>query len=558
FCLASSVIIMASQHHAADDVCNPYKELQNLKPDPDMQRIHLVSMSEQTLQLLRAESKAEFSHMKDTKNVVIIIFGASGDLAKKKIYPTLWWLFKDKLLPPNTFFIGYSRSSLTVQMVRDNAKPYLRTVDGEQERLDAFFARNSYVQGSYDKREDFAKLEQYIRSSTEYASCNRVYYLAIPPSLFMHVATHLKSECFSPDQQGWSRVIIEKPFGRDLHTSEILSQHLSNLFTEDQVYRIDHYLGKEMVQNVVVLRFANRILAPLWNRDNIANVLVTFKENFGTEGRGGYFDEFGIIRDVMQNHLLQVLSLIAMEKPLSMAADDIRDEKVKVLRSIRPIELKDIVIGQYVANSETGKPGYLDDATVPAGSLAATYGMAALYIKNERWDGVPFIIRAGKALNETKCEVRIQFKDVSGDIFESGVVHRNELVMRVQPNEAVYIKCMTKRPGMGFGAEETELDLSYSKRFSKVKLPDAYERLLLDVLCGSQVNFVRTDELREAWRIFTPILHELDAKAVKPLPYAYGARNGPPEADQFLRNLGFTFSGTFSVTRESRISCSEK
>ncbi|PAA91876.1 hypothetical protein BOX15_Mlig009613g1 [Macrostomum lignano] len=496
---------------------------------------------EQSLKLLREEA-GMVCH--SASSHVIIVFGASGDLAKKKIYPTLWWLFRDKLLPSNTHFVGYSRSNLTVDNLRSNAMPYLNAKDSEWTQLDEFFKRNSYVQGSYDKPEDFIRLNKFIVDN--FSACsNRLFYLATPPSQFISVATNLKAHCTAESDGLWNRLIVEKPFGKDLDSSEVLAKHLSSLFSEDQIYRIDHYLGKEMVQNVVVLRFANRVFSPLWNRDNIANVVVTFKENFGTEGRGGYFDEFGIIRDVMQNHLLQILCLIAMERPISMEANDIRDEKVKVLRCMRPLSLDDVVVGQYVADPENGKPGYLDDPTVPAGSITPTYAVAALYVDNERWQGVPFIVRAGKALNEKKCEVRIQFKDVIADILPSGAVHRNELVLRVQPNEAVYMKLMTKRPGMGFGAEETELDLTYNRRFTDLKLPDAYERLLLDVLVGSQINFVRTDELREAWRVFTPALHALESQRVAPHPYPYGVRNGPPQSDEFMRRLGFTFSGQY-------------
>lgn len=267
--------------------------------------------------------------------------------------------------------------------------------------------------------------------------------------------------------RGWNRVIIEKPFGKDAATSKQLSDHLASLFTEEQMYRIDHYLGKEMVQNLMTIRFGNKIFSPTWNRENIASVLITFKEPFGTHGRGGYFDEFGIIRDVMQNHLLQILSLVAMEKPTSCHPDDIRNEKVKVLKSIECLTLDDVVLGQYVGDPEAegnAKFSYLDDPTVPTGSTTPTYAMAVLRINNERWDGVPFILKCGKALNERKAEVRIQYHDVSGDIFE-GRPKRNELVIRVQPGEALYVKMMTKSPGITFTMEETELDLTYGSRY---------------------------------------------------------------------------------------------
>jgi len=352
--------------------------------------------------------------------------------------------------------------------------------------------------------------------------------------------------------KGWTRIIVEKPFGHDSESSNQLSAHLASLFTEDQIYRIDHYLGKEMVQNLMILRFGNRLFGPTWNRESIASVLITFKEPFGTEGRGGYFDQFGIIRDVMQNHLLQMLCLTAMEKPASTHPNEIRDEKVKVLKSISPVKKSDIVLGQYVGNPEgegEEKKGYLDDPTVPKGSLTATYASAVMRINNERWDGTPFILRCGKALNERKAEVRIQYRDVPGDIFQ-GQAKRNELVIRVQPGEAIYVKMVTKTPGMSFDMEETELDLTYGARYKNLKMPDAYEKLILDVFCGSQMHFVRSDELAEAWRIFTPLLHQIEKEKTVPVPYKYGSR-GPREADELLARNNFKYSGSYKWVKPS-------
>ena len=282
-------------------------------------------------------------------------------------------------------------------------------------------------------------------------------------------------------------------------------------------------------------------------RTDPTSVVITFKEPFGTQGRGGYFDEFGIIRDVMQNHLLQVLCLTAMEKPPSTSPDDIRDEKVKVLKSIPAIVMEDVVLGQYVGNPEAtdedAKLGYLDDPTVPSGSVTPTFAAAVLRINNERWDGVPFILRCGKAVNERKAEVRIQYRDVPGDIFHGEAV-RNELVLRVQPGEAIYCKVMTKTPGMSFRLEETELDLTYNTRYKTARLPDAYERLILDVFVGSQMHFVRTDELAEAWRIFTPLLHRIESDKPAPTKYVYGSR-GPAEADELLANNNFVYTGRY-------------
>jgi len=309
------------------------------------------------------------------------------------------------------------------------------------------------------------------------------------------------------------------------------------------------------VQNLMVLRFGNTFFGPTWNRGHIASVTISFKEPFGTKGRGGYFDEFGIIRDVMQNHLLQMLCLVAMEKPASTSADDIRNEKVKVLKQIRPLELSDVILGQYTGDpngaTEDTRQGYLDDKTVPRGSITPTYALAVAWIKSERWDGVPFFLRCGKGLNERKAEVRIQYKDVAGDIYADGQLKRNELVIRVQPDEAIYTKLMTKRPGAGFEVEETELDLTYNTRYKDIRLPDAYERLLLEVFSGSQINFVRTDELEQAWRIFTPLLHKIETNRVVPISYLHGSR-GPSAGDDLMHKFGYVFTGSYTWLAPNR------
>eukprot|EP00339_Tiarina_fusa_P030001 CAMPEP_0117019764 /NCGR_PEP_ID=MMETSP0472-20121206/15113_1 /TAXON_ID=693140 ORGANISM="Tiarina fusus, Strain LIS" /NCGR_SAMPLE_ID=MMETSP0472 /ASSEMBLY_ACC=CAM_ASM_000603 /LENGTH=299 /DNA_ID=CAMNT_0004724797 /DNA_START=606 /DNA_END=1502 /DNA_ORIENTATION=- len=291
-----------------------------------------------------------------------------------------------------------------------------------------------------------------------------------------------------------------------------------------------------MVQNLLVLRFSNFAFQPLWNRSAVNNVTISFKEPFGTEGRGGYFDNIGIIRDVMQNHLLQVLSLVAMERPVSLSAEHIRDEKVKVLRCISPLKLEDVVIGQYVADAKQENPSYTDDEGVPNDSRCATYAAAVLRVENERWAGVPFILKCGKALNERKAEIRLQFNDVPGQLFEESA--RNELVIRIQPNESAYMKIQVKPPGLALGTQQTELDLHYPSRFENGRMPEAYERLLFDVLKGDHSQFVRSDELDEAWKIFTPVLHQIDEEKIEPKKYFYGSR-GPKEADEFTASHGF-------------------
>lgn len=473
---------------------------------------------------------------------VFVVFGASGDLAKKKIYPTLWSLFREGLLPSNTTVIGYARSNLSVEIIRERCGETVRAGEGEEKLLDQFWAINQYKRGSYDKEEDLQDLNKMMMESERNTSNNRLFYLALPPSVFKCISSTLRATCMS--ETGWTRIIVEKPFGRDSASSADLSEHLTKLFQEDQLYRIDHYLGKEMVQNLLALRFGNLIFGPTWNRDHIASVTITFKEPFGTKGRGGYFDQFGIIRDVMQNHLLQIFCLTAMEKPVSTSSDDIRNEKVKVLQSTADIVLEDVVLGQYEGDPTSEDPdaklGYLDDPTVPPGSLCPTYAMAVLRVNNERWDGVPFILKCGKALNARKAEIRIQYKDVPGDIFRGEAV-RNELVVRVQPKESVYAKVMMKQPGMSFDLEQTELDLTYSSRYQGARLPPAYERLILDVFLGSQLHFVRSDELKEAWRIFTPLLHQIEAEKCEPVRYKYGSR-GPAQADVLAKNNNFKYT----------------
>ncbi|XP_026474189.1 glucose-6-phosphate 1-dehydrogenase [Ctenocephalides felis] len=510
---------------------------------------------QQSLALIRNSLKSsrmelEGTHFDGSHPHVFVVFGASGDLAKKKIYPTLWWLFRDNLIPEKTVFYGYARSKMMISELREKCYQYMKVKPEEQARYEQFWKANFYISGNYDSRRDFELLNQELSKHEAGPYGNRLFYLALPPSVFEEVTVHIRNTCMG--EKGWNRIIIEKPFGRDAESSKKLCEHLRSLFNEEQLYRIDHYLGKEMVQNLMALRFSNRIFSPTWNRDNVASVLITFKEPFGTQGRGGYFDNFGIIRDVMQNHLLQILSLMAMEKPASVHPDDIRNEKVKVLRCIDAIDLKDVVLGQYIGDENgegDAKLGYLDDPTVPKNSNTPTYALAVMYIKNERWDGVPFILKCGKALNERKAEVRIQYQDVPGDIF-NGKPKRNELVIRVQPGEAVYLKMMTKTPGITFDMEETEMDLTYGNRYKEVKLPDAYERLILDVFIGSQMHFVRSDELTEAWRIFTPILHKIENEKVRPIPYKYGSR-GPKEADEKSKSCNFKYYGSYKWKQQN-------
>jgi glucose-6-phosphate 1-dehydrogenase len=465
----------------------------------------------------------------------IIVLGASGDLAKKKTFPALFHLFQQGLLQSGEVHIfGYARSNLSDDGLRQRIRGYLK--GASDEHVSQFLQLIKYVSGSYDSGEGFELLNktisEYETSKTnESGSSRRLFYLALPPSVYPSVCKMIRLYCMNPSSRTcWTRVIVEKPFGKDLDSAEELSSQLGQLFDEDQLYRIDHYLGKELVQNLLVLRFANRLFLPLWNRDNIDNVQIVFREDFGTEGRGGYFDQYGIIRDIIQNHLLQVFCLVAMEKPVSLKPEHIRDEKVKVLQSVSPIKYDELVIGQY--------EGYKDDPTVPDDSNTPTFASIVLRVHNERWEGVPFILKAGKALSSRKAEIRVQFKDVPGDIFRCKKQGRNEFVIRLQPSEAMYMKLTVKKPGLEMATEQSELDLSYGLRYQDVKIPEAYERLILDTIRGDQQHFVRRDELKAAWEIFTPLLHDIDAGKLKSLPYKPGTR-GPVEADDLSTRMGY-------------------
>eukprot|EP01099_Mayorella_cantabrigiensis_P001102 TRINITY_DN1456_c0_g1_i1.p1 TRINITY_DN1456_c0_g1~~TRINITY_DN1456_c0_g1_i1.p1 ORF type:complete len:543 (-),score=134.35 TRINITY_DN1456_c0_g1_i1:190-1761(-) len=473
-------------------------------------------------------------HTQDSKPITIIVLGASGDLAKKKTYPALFDLFRKNLLPTNLSILGYAR---TAKDEKEFRKSIVTGFKGDQAVIDRFASICYYQAGQYTSVADFEvaakRMLELEESFPERKGANRIFYFAIPPSVFLESAQSIRTAALT--STGWNRLIIEKPFGKDLASSNHLSRELAQLFREDQMYRIDHYLGKELVQNIIGFRFYNTVWEPVWNQHHIANVQITFKEPFGTEGRGGYFDEFGIVRDIMQNHLLQVLALVAIGEPASLGAEDIRNAKVKTLKAIPPIKMEDLVIGQYVADPEGKHPGYLDDSTVPKGSLCPTFAAAVLHINNSRWRGVPFIMKAGKALNERKVDVRIQFKPPTNGLEPN--VKPNELVIRIQPNESIYLKFGCKKPGLTNEIDYVDLDLTYSKRF-KYEAYDAYERLILDCFKGDHNLFVRADELEEAWRIFTPILHELEEKKIAPIPYVYGSR-GPVQADELAKRYGF-------------------
>ncbi len=487
------------------------------------------------------------AYLDRSKPLSIIVVGASGDLALKKIFPALFALYCQGYLPTEFHVVGFSRSQLSNSEFRDRVMSRLtcRYTPGERcdERMTEFLSRCTYVKGEYDSPDSFRQLHQELSHLDPSGNENRVFYMSIPPFLFLDVAHSLaKADLVHRGEgAGWSRVVIEKPFGSDRQTSDDLTQSMGKVFTEEQTYRIDHYLGKEVIQNLLVLRFANLIFDPIWNRSYVRSVQISWTEDIGTEGRAGYFDQYGIIRDVMQNHLLQMLALVAMDQPLSLSAQFVRDEKVKALRAISPLTLDDLVIGQYGAGEAGGRHhvGYLDEKGTPAGSRCPTYAAAVLHIKNRRWDGVPFFVIAGKGLNTRMTEIRIRFLDVPSNIFSrnGNRLGANELVIRVQPDAGISLRVINKMPGLGIKLDESNLDLSYEAAYSGTEIPDAYESLILDVIKGDKSLFIRSDELEAAWDVFTPVLHKIDNEKVQPDIYPYGSY-GPNRAQELFQRYG--------------------
>lgn len=482
------------------------------------------------------------------ENTIIVVFGASGDLAKKKTFPALFGLYREGQLSKSTKIIGFARSELSNEDLKKRIKPYLqynKENESHLKCLDEFLSLCSYQEGHYNDEKAFKNLEKVINkfdsSSNTLSNSHRLFYLALPPSVFTLVASNLKK--YNYPENGNIRLIVEKPFGHDLKSSRELQEQLSPLFKESELFRIDHYLGKEMVKNLLPVRFSNVFLSSCWNNKFIDSIQISFKENFGTEGRGGYFDSIGIIRDVIQNHLLQVLTLLLMDKPSNFNSESIRDEKVKLLKCIDPIKdfQKDILVGQYGKSIDGEKPSYLDDETVTnRKSKAITYAAIKLNVNNETWNNVPIILKAGKALHQNKVEIRIQFKTFKNGIFQESA--RNELVFRIQPDEAMYMKMNIKVPGVANKVSITELDLTYKDRYSsEFYIPQAYESLIKDCMLGDHSNFVRDDELDISWKLFTPLLEYLESDdGPDPIIYPYGAR-GPEGLSEFMALHGYVY-----------------
>ncbi len=481
----------------------------------------------------------------------VVVIGASGDLALKKIFPALFALYMQDLLPERFHIFGFARTAMDDGAFRAAVSKHLTcryTADGNcHEEIASFLQRCYYVAGQYDSADSFLNLYAVMHGFEGEGRANRMYYMSIPPFLFDDVARAVGDAGLVScgGGPGWSRAVIEKPFGQDRASSDELVSGMAQIFVEDQTYRIDHYLGKEVVQNLLVLRLANLIFEPLWNRTWIENVHIQWKEDIGVETRAGYFDQYGIIRDVMQNHLLQMLSLIAMEPPVNFEARHISNEKAKVLSSIAPLTLDRLVVGQYEAATYQGQArrGYLEEKDIPADSVTPTFAGAVLHINNQRWAGVPFLLTAGKGLDGHLAEIRLRFRQVPGEMFRrfEENLESNELVIRIQPDAAIYFCIVNKAPGLEMKLVQTTLNLRYESAF-KEKIPDAYESLLLDVIQGDRSLFIRKDELAAAWDIFTPVLHELEEQRIQPERYGFGTR-GPERASALAAQFGFWQKG---------------
>ncbi|XAR55252.1 Glucose-6-phosphate dehydrogenase [Bertholletia excelsa] len=477
----------------------------------------------------------DFSNMEKAGSMLsIIVVGASGDLAKKKIFPALFALFCEGHLPESFMIFGYGRRMMSDvelrNMITGTLTCHIQKRENSCKKLDDFLKRCFYHSGQYTSEEHFSELDNKLKQQEGQRLSNRLFYLSVPPSLFLDVVRCASSR--SSSKNGWTRVIVEKPYGHDSNSSRNLTRVLKQYLTEDQIFRIDHHLCEELIENLLVLRFSNIFFHPLWSRNYIQNVQLIFFEDFGTEGRGRYFDSYGIIRDVMQNHLLQILALFAMETPVSLNAEDIRNEKVKVLRSMKPLRLEDVVLGQYKGLTDGNKvyPSYTDEQDVPRNSLTPTFAAGTFFINNARWDGVPFLMVAGKALNSARAEIRVSFKRVPGNLYNQKPdaffdKAPNELVLRVQPDEAIYLKINNKVPGLGMRLDSSDIALLHKSRYSR-ETPDTYERLLLNAIKGKQHLFIRSDELEASWALFSPLLKEMEVKKVSPEFYSYGS-SGP-------------------------------
>jgi glucose-6-phosphate 1-dehydrogenase len=475
------------------------------------------------------------------------VFGASGDLAYRKLYPSIYELYRRDLMSDHFYVLGCGRSEYSDSSFRDSVEEALRQdlAHFDETKLKSFVEHFFYISGAYEDDAFYRAICPRLQSLDEQFNVSgaRVFYLSVPPFLYEPIAEkigQMKLQC--PAASGHLqavRLVIEKPFGKDLKSAQHLDATLHRHFDESQIYRIDHYLGKETVQNLLIFRFANSIFEPVWNRNFIEHVQITVAEEVGVEHRAGYYDTSGALRDMFQNHLLQMLSLVAMEPPVSFDADRIRDEKVKLLRSVRQLTPADVdryfVRGQYASGSVDNEQmkGYLDEKGVPQDSATETFAAGKLFVDNWRWNGVPFYLRTGKRLRRKLTEILITFKTVPHSMFRAGGLEdlpANVLRFQIQPAEGMYLSLQAKRPGSKICMSTLEMEVDYQKVFG-VKMPESYQRLLLDCMLGDQTLFTRHDSILASWEILAPVLESWSQqKTIEP----YSAGGSGPSSQQKL------------------------
>ncbi len=507
--------------------------------------------------------------MKKTDNQALVIFGASGDLTERKLIPSVFNLFCGGFLPENYAVVGVSRSVYTDEEYRQKVvfeNEHLKNKKAATpEKLKAFAELVFYQSVNTKEISAYSALKERLDQLDKQKSCanNYIFYLATPPSLYQTIAKGLADSGLNNQENGWSRLIVEKPFGYDLDSAKKLNKDLLSNFVEEQIYRIDHYLGKETVQNMFVTRFANSIFEPLWNRNYIHRIEVTAAEHVGVEKRGGYYDSSGALRDMIQNHLLQLVALVAMEPPVKSDAESIRNEKLKVFQSLRPYTesdvKKNVIRGQYSNSTVRGESvdGYREEDDVNTESKTETYVAMKFFIDNWRWAGVPFYIRTGKRMPTRVTEVVIHFKPNHHHLFahDSTLANQqNVLVIRIQPNEGILLKFDMKIPGAGFNTEQVNMDFKYDE-LTNVYVPDAYERLILDCMQGDATLYARGDSTEAAWEFIDPILKAWEADQNIPV-YGYPAGTwGPENADNLIEGKNMNWRYPCSNLADDGIYC---
>ncbi len=484
---------------------------------------------------------------------ILVIFGASGDLTRRKLMPALYSLMRAQRLAPSFAVVGVSSTEWRREQFVEEMRAAVRDLAGLRVEEDCWqsFARNlRYLSGDFDDRGVYEQLKQELAGLAPACGFNLIFYLATPPSLFPVIAGHLgQAELNRPlpgaPPEAWARIIIEKPFGRDLASARQLNQTIHQVFEEEQIYRIDHYLGKETVRNILVFRFANGIFEPIWNRRYVDHVQITVAESLGVEQRGRYYEEAGALRDMIQNHLLQVLAIVAMEAPARFESEPVRDEKMKLLQSVCALgqgetAMAKAVRGQYGPGIILGQPvpGYREEPDVSPASTRETFAALKLTIENWRWAGVPFYLRSGKRLPKRASEVAIVFKSPPYLMFGAEArIEPNTLVIRIQPDEGIALRFEAKVPGTDVRLRPVDMDFHYGSSFGEPQ-PEAYETLLLDAMLGESMLFARYDFVETAWSLTTPLLEAWEAQPAANFPNYAAGTWGPAEADEFLAREG--------------------